>query len=258
MTPKQKYLFDLNGYLHIANVLSGDGLRATQQAVERCIKTPDDQLTTGRNFAFDKSLEALALHPITFPIVAALTDNKPRLNRGSLAINSHEQNTITPLHCAREDCGWQTRRYQVRNEQIFCNDIVVFFYFTDVWPGDGGLVVLPGSHKAEFDRPEGIFFPDVNDRHPKLHPALKNITPKAGDVIVLTELTSHGVLVWQPTDRDRRFLILRYKTQYFQDERGKRQPFSDQIMAKLSSKTKELVQLADYSHVKEIVNQVSG
>lgn len=223
-----------------------------------CIKTPDDQLTTGRNFAFDKSLEALALHPITFPIVAALTDNKPRLNRGSLAINSHEQNTITPLHCAREDCGWQTRRYQVRNEQIFCNDIVVFFYFTDVWPGDGGLVVLPGSHKAEFDRPEGIFFPDVNDRHPTLHPALKNITPKAGDVIVLTELTSHGVLVWQPTDRDRRFLILCYKTQYFQDERGKRQPFSDQIMAKLSSKTKELVQLADYSHVKEIVNQVSG
>ena len=223
-----------------------------------CIKTPDDQLTTGRNFAFDKSLEALALHPITFPIVAALTDNKPRLNRGSLAINSHEQNTITPLHCAREDCGWQTRRYQVRNEQIFCNDIAVFFYFTDVWPGDGGLVVLPGSHKAEFDRPEGIFFPDVNDRHPKLHPALKNITPKAGDAIVLTELTSHGVLVWQPTDRDRRFLILRDKTQYFQDERGKRQPFSDQIMANLSSKTKELVQLADYSHVKEIVNQVSG
>ena len=34
MTPKQKYLFDLNGYLHIANVLSGDGLRAAQQAVE--------------------------------------------------------------------------------------------------------------------------------------------------------------------------------------------------------------------------------
>ena len=119
-------------------------------------------------------------------------------------------------------------------------------------------MVLPGSHKAEFDRPEGIFFPDVNDRYPTLHPALKNITPKAGDVIVLTELTRHVVLVWQPTDRDRRFLILRYKTQYFQDERGKRQPFSDQIMAKLSSKTKELVQLADYSYVKEIVNQVSG
>lgn len=34
MTPKQKYLFDLNGYLHIVNVLSGDGLRAAQQAVE--------------------------------------------------------------------------------------------------------------------------------------------------------------------------------------------------------------------------------
>ena len=255
MTPKQKYLLDLNGYLHIPAVLTSNQLKTAQLAVDRCIDTPEDKLTTGRNFAFDKSLETLALHPKTFSIIKALTDNKPRLNRGTLAINTHEQNKITQLHCAREDCGWQTRRYLVKNGQIFCNDIVVFFYFTDVLPGDGGLVVLPGSHKSEFERPTDLFFPDLNDTKPKLHPALKNITPKAGDAIILTELTTHGVLVWLPKDRDRRFLILRYKTQYFQDERGHKQPFSDEIIAKLSEETKELVEFADYEHTKKIVQR---
>ena len=61
----------------------------------------------------------------------------------------------------------------------------------------------------------------MEDLDPELHPAIKNITPKAGDVIVLSELTTHGVLIWKPKDRDRRFLLLRYKTQYFQDYRGK-------------------------------------
>ena len=30
--------------------------------------------------------------------------------------------------------------------------LVVFFYLTDVEPGDGGLIVLPGSHKSQFTR----------------------------------------------------------------------------------------------------------
>ena len=121
--------------------------------------------------------------------------------------------------------------------------------------GYGGLVVLPDSHKSEFECSPDLFFPGLNETKPQLHPALKNITPKAGDAIILTELTTHGVLVWLPKDRDRRFLILRYKTQYFQDERGHKQPFSDEIIAKLSEETKELVEFADYEHTKKIVQR---
>ena len=48
----------------------------------------------------------------------------------------------------------------------------------------------------------------------------------------MTEMLTHGVLVWKPKDRDRRFLILRYKTQFFQDERGLRDPFPPEVMDK--------------------------
>ena len=253
MTSKQRYLFDLNGYLHIKNVLSDEELREAQQAVERCVRTSPDQLPHGRNFAFDKSLEALTMHPVTWPIVKELTDDKPRFNRGSLVVETHEKQTMTPFHCAREDCGWQTRRYEVRNGRIFCNDIIAFFYFTDVYPGDGGLLVLPGSHKSEFQRPDGLFLSDLEDPNPVLHSAIKNITPRAGDVVVLSELTTHGVLVWKPKDRDRRFLILRYKTQYFQDHQGERYVYSKELMDKLSPETQELMSYESYWHDKKIV-----
>ena len=100
-----------------------------------------------------------------------------------------------------------------------------------------------------------MFFPDLEDPDPVLHPAIKNITPRAGDVIVLSELTTHGVLIWKPEDRDRRFLILRYKTQYFQDEQGERYVYSKELMDKLSPETQELMAYGSYWHDKEIVKR---
>ena len=44
MTPKQRYLFDLTGYLHLKNVLNEEELQKTQGAVERCVQTPTDEL----------------------------------------------------------------------------------------------------------------------------------------------------------------------------------------------------------------------
>lgn len=265
MTPKQRYLFDLTGYIHLKNVLNDEELQKAQDAVERCVQTPPDKLPPGisyggggysNGFSFDKSLEALTLHPKTLPIIKELTSNKPRFNRGSLVAKAPEHDqTIGKLHCAREDCGWQTRRYAVKNGQIHNNDFIVFFYFTDVYPGDGGLVVLPGSHKAGFERPEGIFFPDPENPSEELHPALVNVTPRAGDAIVMSELLTHGVLIWQPEERYRRFLILRYKTQFFQDNRGNRDPFPTEVMERLSPETIELAQQASYTHMKEIVKQ---
>ena len=266
MTPKQKYLFDLRGYLHLENVLTPEELSNAQAAIERLVQASPDELPPGisrggegfsNGFSADKSLEALTLHPTTWSIIKELTWNKPRFNRGSLVVNTHERQEMTPLHCGGEDFRW-TRRYGVRNNQIFTNDIVVFFYFTDVCPGDGGLIVLPGSHKSEFKRPENLFFPEPDNPAAPLHPALVNVTPKAGDVVIITEMLTHGVLVWQPKDRDRRFLILRYKTQFFQDERGLREPFPPEVMERLSPETKALAAYGSEWEIKDPVKQDNG
>ena len=40
MTPEQRYLFDVTGYLHLENVLTGDTLKETQEAIDRYVQTP--------------------------------------------------------------------------------------------------------------------------------------------------------------------------------------------------------------------------
>ena len=92
-----------------------------------------------------------------------------------------------------------------------------------------GLVVVPGSHKSVFSRPRTLFQPFGNATRPNRPPAedwlgasldtsqnvpdgLLHITPEAGDVIIMSEALTHGVLPWVPTDRPRRALTLRYKT----------------------------------------------
>ena len=280
MNAKQKYFFDLTGYLHLKNVLTTDELSNAQAAINRLLKMSSDKLQPGigrdngngdtsfsNGFSADKSLESLTWHPVTRPIISELTGGKPRFNRGSLIVNQHHNQRMTRLHCAREDCGWQTRRYGVKDGRIHCNDFICFFYFTDVNPDDGGVIVLPGSHKSEFERPQisythtepdGIFFQDPEDPNQRLHPALVNVTPKAGDVVILSELLVHGVQIWKPTDRDRRFLILRYKTQYFSNDSGRKHPFPEEVWERLSPETQELSETASYGYTKSIISPDFG
>lgn len=264
MTPDQRYLFDASGFLHLPGILQGDELQKAQAAVQRYVDCPPDDLPPGFNpqndgyphgFAFDKALEALAFHPAIWPIVLELTAGKPRFASGTMRVNTRGQDTFGPLHCAADEWGPQTPRYFVEDGKIYCDYFVVFVYFTDVHPGDGGLVVVPGSHKSQFKRPEDFYIsPDGDDPDP--HPAVLNITPKAGDAVIISELLTHGVLRWRPEGRDRRFLMLRYVPQYIgPTDDNLPFPFPDEILARLSPETRELIEFAPFSRVKEITQR---
>ena len=80
MTLEQRYFFDLTGYLHLQQALCSEELELAQQAAQRYIDTPNEQLSPGfefiserehfnwyvHAFAFDKALEALTFHPQTW------------------------------------------------------------------------------------------------------------------------------------------------------------------------------------------------
>ena len=73
--------------------------------------------------------------------------------------------------------------------------------------------------------------------------------------MIITEMLTHGVLAWKPEDRDRRFLILRYKTQFFLDERGIRDAFPPEVMARLSPETKALAAYGSEWEIKDLVKE---
>lgn len=259
MTPEQRYFFDVFGYLHLKGAIEAEDLAAAQEAAERYVNTKPEEVPPGFNihqktdgwyrfeygFAFDRALEKLAMHPASWPIVIELTRERPRLINGTLLVNRRQEGTR--LHCAREDFGWGSTRYEVRNGQIFCDNLVVFPYLTDVNPGDGGLIVLPGSHKAEFDRPFEMFYADgkITDEIPD---GVVSITPKAGDIVIISELLTHGTMPWKP-DRDRRTLVLRYQPQH----QGGTTNIPEPILERLLPETRELIERQGFNHVKEVV-----
>jgi len=260
MTSEQRYLFDVFGYLHIQNALSPAELEACQEATTRYMETPEDQLPPGfgvdgkrylHGFAFDKCLEALTRHPSIWPIVRELTNDHPRLISGTLQADRPGESSVGGLHCAREGFGWESTRYETHHGKVFCNDIIVFPYFDDVHPGDGGLIVVPGSHKAAFPRPEHLFNNGLMHTADELAPGLVNVTPKAGDIVITSELMTHGILEWQPKDRIRRILVLRYKPQYA----GLVMSYPDEILERLDPETRELTQVAHFNHLKDVVKE---
>lgn len=161
-----------------------------------------------------------------------------------------------------------------------CTDFICFWYLSDVSPGDGGLFVLPGSHKSQFgfnelsrDRPleERLFFADppqdgspasvaANDTFaPPTHQSelphgVLNLCPKAGDVLVISERLLHGALRWQPHDRDRRFLTLRYNVQHHVLSDSDT-PFPQDILNRLSPRTIELASQKAYGTMKDCVRE---
>ena len=261
MTAEQRYLFDLHGYLHLRNVLSAEELAAARAAAERYVDSPPDQLPEGfrvdgrryeHGFAFDRALERLTMHPATWPIVTELTRGRPRLVSGTLQINAAATDQVQPLrlHCARDDYGWDAIRYEVRDGRIFCDHTVVFPYLTDVHPGDGGLVVVPGSHKSLFERPPELFNNGVLETLEQLPAGVENITPRAGDMVVMNELVTHGALPWTPRDRRRLILVLRYMPQY-----SRAADIPEAVQRRLTPEVRELTSHAGYQDVKKIVRR---
>ena len=133
MTSEQRYFFDLTGYLHLENVLNAEELHNAQEAADRYIHTPLDALPAGfaadqgnytHGFAFDRALELLTMHPMTWPIIKELTNDKPQLVGGSLRVNTREQRRFFELHCRREeDSSLEWPRYFCQDGRIYCDDL---------------------------------------------------------------------------------------------------------------------------------------
>ena len=62
-------------------------------------------------------------------------------------------------------------------------------------PGDGGLCVIPGSHKANFTLPDAI------SRYEAAQDIVYHVPMKAGDLVIFNEATTHGTLPWKGKGR---------------------------------------------------------
>ena len=275
MTAQQRYEFDLNGYFVIRNAVPREQLEQARAALDE-----------GVSFVYtaDPRLGILAFNRVAWPVIMELSGGGPMIRIGSGIHNPTYGGSGHagggPLHCNREHQRTSTSgspsmaQYKVtRSGTIFCTDFLLFVYLDGVRPGDGGLCLVHGSHKSRFERPPGSFGTfglnnftiagtgiqpegyvsrphelDGGNRGPA---HTSNPCVEAGDIIVMSECTSHATLPWLRMDAPRRVLGLRFKPQYaHQPEDG----LTEQQILQLPPEIRELRKYAAPGVVKSIAS----
>ena len=224
--------------------------------------------TYPNGFAWSTALERLLFHEATWPIILELTGGEPWM-QGAVTLyddfsrgNAHAMGGF--LHCKRDaqkrNPDALTSAPDGYTEPVYCraredgtvesDNFVVFPYFDDVGPDDGGIFLLPGSHKSPLARPETLFgsigqtgskvagrdfganawvahdaawddSPEAHDLIPGERPVDMKVPEgcikpefKAGDILILPEATLHCVVPWRADGRTRRALMLRHDFQH--------------------------------------------
>lgn len=100
-------------------------------------------------------------------------------------------------------------QYHVTGGRRFCSCLVFAVVLTEQRSGDGGLVLLPGSHKVtKHESGDHVFrriFNSQMDPDCIVQPALR-----PGDVVFFAEAMMHGTECWVPVDRVRRNLYYKF------------------------------------------------
>ena len=247
MTDDERYLFDLNGFLVVRNVLSPKEVAAANAAIDKhssdIIERSDGELRNaikgtalygngpgrqdlGRVLEWpDGDLGSLSIDtgaPATGSSVSRIVGK--RLSHGSLALLYFAKSRRRRLCLARWHGGLQVGRIQpalgLQQSWNHHSDSSIGMQ-SDHNAGDGGFVVVPGSHKANLRMPPDMVNGDLYQEF------IRQPVTKAGDVVLFSEGTVHGAAAWTPVDRPRRCCLFRfapatcaYGRSYFGHDKG--------------------------------------
>ncbi|MFP6644825.1 MAG: phytanoyl-CoA dioxygenase family protein [Candidatus Latescibacterota bacterium] len=225
MNDTEKYLFDLQGFLVVEGVLSKAEVAAANEAIDRHAdgivervgeaSLSSDSKTmqgeTGRGdlgglLSWEKPwcdpFRAMLAHPQITPYLNQLLGKGWRLDHNAGLISMRKGAEGHLLHGSSGPAFDRHQYYIFKDGQMHNGLTVVAWQLADVNPGDGGLALIPGSHKGNYACPQPI-------RKWEAHQdVVKQVTCKAGDVVIFTEAVTHGTIPWS-ADHDRRSVLFR-------------------------------------------------
>jgi ectoine hydroxylase-related dioxygenase (phytanoyl-CoA dioxygenase family) len=211
MIQEEKFIFDLQGYLLIKGVLTPEEVAELNQVSDRVF--PRDyndgtgQREKYRNAAnvskWDPACQRLIDHPRIVPYLEELIGPHFRLDHDySIFMDPGAQGGYLHGGPERDSGSHFFKHYDgtIRNGLS-----VLTFFLSDVGPGDGGFVCIPGSHKTNFlwELPDDV-------RHQeRAAPYVKQPLAKSGDALLFTEALIHGTRLWK-ADHERRTFLYKY------------------------------------------------
>jgi hypothetical protein len=208
MTPEEKFLFDLHGYLVIKNVLTPEEVAELNAIADEKFPRPDGVAgrQSSRVTGWGPQFVALMDRPNILPYLTELIDSKFRLDH-DYCIFMREGDTGGSLHGGEGHEGDHWYKYR---DGVMRNGLcVITFFLTPARAGDGGFCCIPGTHKSNFLSA----IPREVMRFERPAPYVVQPEVEAGDALFFTEALIHGTLPWR-AKHERRALLYKYSPGY--------------------------------------------
>ena len=226
-----QYLYDLNGYLVVKDVLNQDQVTAINQILDEKLEEVPEEWKSGSKeaklgmynyyrfgmaggsyasspgfLAYGQPLVDLIDHTLTMQIMRMQLGEAFRLDR----IFGMRMRKGMPSGRLHSDYGASEpfskaepgKPYPQPGHQALHGFAVAAFNFTDSGPETGGLCCIPGSHNSHFKLPARI-------RQGVYNEVVLCPEAPAGSVTFFTEATTHGTMAWK-AEHERRSLLYKY------------------------------------------------
>ena len=224
MDSKERYFWDLTGYLVVRNVLSSDKLKAANDALDHyadhiqpasTTKATNPALQgTGRLGLKDLSVlefekpycdpfRNMLAHPQIVSRLNVMCHRGFRLDHGPQFIGAVNGTQGGYQHGAG-DPHREGRAYHHQNGQTYCGGVTVTWNLTDADVDVGGFGCVSSSHKSKYRLPRGV--KNLEDHMG----CVNQVALKAGDVLFFMDgAQSHGTLPWK-ADHPRRTILFKF------------------------------------------------
>lgn len=260
VTNRDIYFFDLNGFLFLEGVLSREEVSAMNECVEAVLPLDPgewrgyinahdygtkDGLNLQQIYEAGAPFETLIDHPSWIDKVKYFVGGEGTFDwsLGPLFIDENFVNIRGPgqaigLHSGGH-VGVSRTQFRVLNGKFHCNQINILMALTDIGPGDGATMLIPGSHKSNFAHPDYDEFvmSEEGSSMDTMEGAVE-IHMRAGDALLFVDACSHGSAK-RENPGERRIAVYRYGPSWG-NHRHPYQP-SPELLARLTPDRRQIV-----------------
>jgi hypothetical protein len=250
------YRFDLRGYLEIPQALTAGEVAELNACLDAIPSLEpgewygyihahrygvNDGLNLQQIYEAGEPFERLIDHPSWFQRVMHFVGGEGTFDcaHGPLFIDENFANFRGPGEAFGLHSGGHTgvKRCQFRYHagRFMCGQINLLIALTDIGAGDGGTMVIPGSHKANFVHPRAE---DARASVDEIEDAVE-LPMRAGDALLFVDAISHGSAK-RINPGIRRIAVLRYGPSWGNFRHGY-QP-SPELLERLTPQRRRIVQ----------------
>jgi ectoine hydroxylase-related dioxygenase (phytanoyl-CoA dioxygenase family) len=144
-----------------------------------------------------------------------------------------------PIHSGGQE-GIVRNQFRFVNGKFRCGQVNILLALTDVGPGDGGTMVIPGSHKSNLCYPQAQLRSEGGKPDPMDNlEGVVEVHLKAGDALLFVDAVAHGASS-RTNPGERRVVIFRYGPSWGATRHGYR--YSQELLDRLTLERRKILQ----------------